>query len=174
MLWSLCCRACAVKKRVKEAESLCSQLSLSFHAPLPSLVYSGCTVKRHRAGGGGGVLHSFHWYRFGTNSSKMGLTSSFIYLLTPSTSLLHLLTFPANTRLQMRACGEQIRQAEPGAEGTDWERRKEERGGRILGPDMLLHMEILSDLTRFLSSRIITTSKVRPAQRSERAERRGF
>lgn len=73
---------------------------------------------------------SFHWYRFGTNSSKMGLTSSFIYLLTPNSSLLHLLTFPTNTRLQMRACGEQIRQAEPGTEGTDWERRKEERGGK--------------------------------------------
>ncbi len=173
MLWSLCCRACAVEKRVKEAESLCSQLSLSFSCSLPSLVYSGCTVKRHRAGGGGGVLDSFHWYRFGTNSCKMGLTSSFIYLLTPSTSLLHLLTFPANTRLQMRACGEQIRQAEPGAEGTDGEREKRSEGGN-LGPDMLLHMEILSDLTRFLSSGIITTSKVRPAQRSERAERRGF
>lgn len=73
---------------------------------------------------------SFHWYRFGTNSSKMGLTSSFIYLLTPNTSLLHLLTFPTNTRLQMRACGEQIRQAELGTEGTDSERRKEERGGK--------------------------------------------
>lgn len=60
----------------------------------------------------------------------MGLTSFFIYLLTPNTSLLHLLTFPTNTRLQMRACREQIRQAEPGAEGTDWARRKEERGGK--------------------------------------------
>lgn len=30
MLWILCCCSCALKKRVKEAESLCSQLSLSF------------------------------------------------------------------------------------------------------------------------------------------------
>lgn len=30
ILWILCCCACALKKRVKEAETLCSQLSLSF------------------------------------------------------------------------------------------------------------------------------------------------
>ncbi len=145
-----------VKKRVKEAESLCSQLSLSFHAPLPSLVTPAALhlVKRHRAGGGGGVLASFHWYRFGTIPADGPYF--FLYLfINPQ----HFPSFICWLSLQTQlctwgACGEPIRQAEPGAEAQTEREKKEERGGNP-GPNMLLHYGNTIRADQFLSSGLL-------------------
>lgn len=63
------------------------------------------------------------------------LVHLFIYLL-PTLPFFICLLF-LNTCLQMRACGEQIRQCKARAKGRDWERRKEETR-EILSPDMAI------------------------------------